>query len=1015
MKKQLILLCLALISVCGYAQQTVKGVVTSATDNYPVIGASVMVKGTSVGTVTDIDGNYVLEGVASDAVLVYSSIGYLAQEVAVAGRALIDVVLKEDTELLEEVVVIGYGTVKKSDLTSSISTVKGDEIVETVTGNAMDALQGKVNGVQVTSGGGPGSSPKVLIRGVTTVNGTNPLYVVDGMPVGDNINFLNSNDIASMEVLKDASAAAIYGTRASNGVILITTKKGRAGQTRINWNSSVGFQTVAKPSVADAAEYKEVFNARYANDGLSSIWNDEGAETNPGGTDWWDTVVNKTALVQNHSLSVSGGADKIVYNFSLGYYKNNSQFDAGYWDKINIRLNTEYTFNKYVKMGVDLAPRVESWDDTPNVFSAAMSMDPTTPVFRPESEWEDNVYNNYQRSYNNQEWNPAASVARSNSHSRDMGALLNSWLQINPVEKLTLRTQFGANAHYRRTDSFSPQFSMDPLEQNTLSNISRRSQEWLDWNWTNTVNYMDTYAEKHNLNLMAGFTAERFAWFNTQASRDNVPNNLDQMQEVNAGQQGTDRAYGETSFNTLVSFLARAMYNYDNRYYVSASLRADGSSRFPAGNKYAFFPSVSASWRVIGEEFMKNQNVFSDLKVRGGWGRVGNQNISNSATLTLLNETQYYFGDELLNGYYVSSVGNRLLKWETVEDWNVGVDMSFLNSRLGVVFEYFQKKSMDMLYRKQNILSLGYDNWNSQVWMNIGSMQARGWELGLTWRDQVGKDFSYDVALNLSSVRNRAIKFSGDGPIDLGGFNSDQIIRNEDGGLISRFYGYVADGIFQNWEEVYAHTDEHGNMIQPNAQPGDIRFVDRDHNGVLDAKDKDFIGNPYPDLMMGLNIGLHYKNFDLAANFYGTFGNDIYNITKGRYSGAGGQNVWAGTMQKAWHGEGTSYDVPRLSSNDLNLNYNRVSSFYVEDGSYFRCKLLQLGYTLPKRILGDNELRFSLSAQNLFTITNYSGMDPERPMVDGTTDGSGSAINTGIDNIAYPNPRTFLFGIDFKF
>lgn len=1015
MKKQLILLCLALISVCGYAQQTVKGVVTSATDNYPVIGASVMVKGTSVGTVTDIDGNYVLEGVASDAVLVYSSIGYLAQEEAVAGRALIDVVLKEDTELLEEVVVIGYGTVKKSDLTSSISTVKGDEIVETVTGNAMDALQGKVNGVQVTSGGGPGSSPKVLIRGVTTVNGTNPLYVVDGMPVGDNINFLNSNDIASMEVLKDASAAAIYGTRASNGVILITTKKGRAGQTRINWNSSVGFQTVAKPSVADAAEYKEVFNARYANDGLSSIWNDEGAETNPGGTDWWDTVVNKTALVQNHSLSVSGGADKIVYNFSLGYYKNNSQFDAGYWDKINIRLNTEYTFNKYVKMGVDLAPRVESWDDTPNVFSAAMSMDPTTPVFRPESEWEDNVYNNYQRSYNNQEWNPAASVARSNSHSRDMGALLNSWLQINPVEKLTLRTQFGANAHYRRTDSFSPQFSMDPLEQNTLSNISRRSQEWLDWNWTNTVNYMDTYAEKHNLNLMAGFTAERFAWFNTQASRDNVPNNLDQMQEVNAGQQGTDRAYGETSFNTLVSFLARAMYNYDNRYYVSASLRADGSSRFPAGNKYAFFPSVSASWRVIGEEFMKNQNVFSDLKVRGGWGRVGNQNISNSATLTLLNETQYYFGDELLNGYYVSSVGNRLLKWETVEDWNVGVDMSFLNSRLGVVFEYFQKKSMDMLYRKQNILSLGYDNWNSQVWMNIGSMQARGWELGLTWRDQVGKDFSYDVALNLSSVRNRAIKFSGDGPIDLGGFNSDQIIRNEDGGLISRFYGYVADGIFQNWEEVYAHTDEHGNMIQPNAQPGDIRFVDRDHNGVLDAKDKDFIGNPYPDLMMGLNIGLHYKNFDLAANFYGTFGNDIYNITKGRYSGAGGQNVWAGTMQKAWHGEGTSYDVPRLSSNDLNLNYNRVSSFYVEDGSYFRCKLLQLGYTLPKRILGDNELRFSLSAQNLFTITNYSGMDPERPMVDGTTDGSGSAINTGIDNIAYPNPRTFLFGIDFKF
>ena len=384
-------------------------------------------------------------------------------------------------------------------MTSSIATVKGDEITETVTGNAMDALQGKVNGVQVTSGGGPGATPKVLIRGVTTVNGTNPLYVVDGMPVGDNINFLNSNDIASMEVLKDASAAAIYGTRASNGVILITTKKGKTGKARINWNSSVGFQTVAKPNIAGAAEYKEVFNTRYTNDGLSSIWNDTGATTNPGGTDWWDTVVNKTALVQNHSLSVAGGSEQFVYNFSVGYYRNNSQFDVGYWDKINIRLNTEYTFNKYVKLGVDIAPRVESWDDTPNQFSAAMAMDPTTPVFRPQDQWEDNEYNNYQRSYNNQEWNPAGSIARSNAHSRELGAILNTYLQVNPIEKLTLRTQFGANAHYRRSDSFVPKFNMDPLEKQDLNEITRRNQEWFDWNWTNTATYMDTFAEKTQL------------------------------------------------------------------------------------------------------------------------------------------------------------------------------------------------------------------------------------------------------------------------------------------------------------------------------------------------------------------------------------------------------------------------------------------------------------------------------------------------------------------------------------
>ncbi|WP_296258325.1 TonB-dependent receptor [uncultured Phocaeicola sp.] len=1010
MKQLLFLCCFTLVSLCGFAQQiTVKGIVTSDADKLGLIGATVQIKGTTVGTITGLDGDYTLNNVPSDAVLVFSSIGYETQEIPVNGRTTINLVMKEATELLDEVVVIGYGAVKKSDLTSSISTVKGEEITETVTGNAMDALQGKVNGVQVASGGGPGTTPKVLIRGVTTVNGSDPLYVVDGMPISGNINFLNSNDIESMQVLKDASAAAIYGTRASNGVILITTKKGKAGQTRVNFTASVGFQTIAKPKVANAAEYKEVFLQANENIGRDPMWNDTGATTNPGGTDWWDTVVNKTALTQNYALSISGGTDKLVYNLSLGYYRTNSQFDVGYWDKLNARLNTEYTFNKYVKVGFDIAPRMESWDDTSVQFSSAMAMDPTTPVFRPESEWEDNEYNNYERSYNNQTWNPAASIARQNAHSREMGAIINTYLQINPIEKLTLRTQFGANAHFRRSDSFTPQFYMDALEQQTLSRVERDMTEWLDWNWTNTVTYIDTFAEKHNLNVMAGFTAERYAEYTSVARRDDTPSNMDVLQEVHAGTEATAWADGNTQYNTLVSFLGRVMYNYDNRYYISASLRSDGSSRFPKGNKYALFPAVSASWRITSEEFMQDQDIFSDLKLRGGWGRVGNQNISNNATLTLLDQTYYMYGNTIANGYFISSVGNNNLKWETVEDWNVGIDMSLLKSRLGVTFEYFQKKSMDMLYQKQNVHAIGYPSWNNTVWMNIGSMKATGWELGLSWRDQVGKDFSYDIGVNLSAVRNKAIKFSGDGPIYTGGFNSDQIISNEDGGLISRFYGYVADGLFQNWEEVYAHTDEHGTLIQPNAQPGDIRFKDLDHNGVLDANDKTFIGNPYPDLMMGINIGLRYKNIDFAANFYGTFGNDIFNKTKGMYSGINGQNVWAGTLDKAWHGEGTSNDIPRLTYNDVSQNYERVSSFYVEDGSYMRCKLLQIGYTLPEKWVGDSQLRLSFSAQNPFTITGYSGMDPERPALDG------SVIETGIDNTAYPSPRTFLFGIDFKF
>lgn len=1011
MKRQLIFLCCFLLtSLSLLAQQlNLSGKVISGTDKQPVIGVTIKIKGTAKGTTTDIDGNYRLTGVDRNATLVFTSVGYTTQEINVKGQTVLNVTLQEANELLDEVVVIGYGAVKKSDLTSSISTVKGDEIVKQTTGNAMDALQGKVNGLQVASGGGPGTTPKVIIRGVTTVNGSSPLYVVDGMPVGDNINYLNNNDIASMEILKDAAAAAIYGTRASNGVILITTKKGVAGKTTINFAASVGFQTLSKPSIASAEEYKATFNARYENDGKASIWNDTGATTNPGGTDWWDEVVNKTALMQNYSLNISGGSDKLLYNFSVGYFRNNSQYDVGYWDKVNVRLNTEYTFNKYVKLGVDIAPRVESWDNTPNLFGAAMAMDPTTPVFKPEDKWVDNVYNNYQRSYNNQEWNPAASLARSNGHSRDLGAMLNSWLQITPLKQLNFRTQFATNAHFRRSDGYTPQFYIDALEQSTLSDVSRQSQEWMDWNWTNTLTYMDTFREKHNFTAMAGFTAERYAWFNTYAARAAVPSDLEIMREVSAGTQN-QRANGDTSYNTLASFLGRIMYNYDNRYYVTASLRADGSSRFPEGSKYAYFPSVSVSWRIIGEEFMKDQEVFDNLKLRAGWGKVGNQNISNDATLTLLGQSDYVFGatPQRVTGTSVSTVGNNQLRWETVEDWNVGIDMSVLKSRLDFTFEYFQKKSHDMLYSKQNVLVAGYPNWNSTLWMNIGSMQATGWEMSLNWRDKVS-DFAYNVGLNLSSIRNKAIKFSGDGPIATGGFHSDQIIRNEDGGLISRFYGYVADGLFQNQTEVNAHTNEHGKAIQPNAKPGDIRFKDLNHDGVLDANDKTWIGNPYPDLMLGFNLGLNWRNIDFSANFYGTFGNDIYNKTKGYYSGENGQNVYKGTLEKAWHGEGTSYDIPRMSYTALELNYHRVSSFYVEDGSYLRCKQLQIGYTLPKAWVGGSQLRLSFSAQNPFTITGYSGMDPERPQLDG------SVIETGIDGIGYPNPRIFLFGLDLKF
>lgn len=993
---------------------TVKGTVISAADNEPLIGASVSLKGANNGAVTDIDGNYTISGVPSNATLVFSYVGFKPAEVAVNGRTTIDVSLEENTSVLDEVVVVGYGVVKRSDLTSSITTVKSDAITEVQTGNAMDALQGKVSGVQVVTAGGPGANPVVMIRGVTSVNGTAPLYVVDGVPLNtSNINFLSNNDIESMEVLKDASASAIYGTRASNGVIIITTKKGKAGKTSVDFSASVGFQHVDRPNIATSDIYEKVFKTRYSNDGRVAPWSSPYENyTADQTTDWWGKIINDVALVQNYNLGVRGGNDKYVYSFSVGYFRNNSQYDVGYWDKLNLRLNTEYNFNKYIKAGLDIAPNVEHWEDTPNLFGDAMAMDPTTPVKKPQSEWDvANPMNDYQRSYNNQTWNPVARIARWDNHNTKYEVLVNPYIQIQPIEQLTLRTQFGADVWFQRSDGYDYRFNLDPLEQSTNNSVRRNYSDALNWTWNNTITYMDTFADKHNLTVMAGFTAERYAYYWANASRQNIPGMSDLLHEVSAG-TGDQFASGNTEYTTLASFLGRVMYNYDNRYYLTASVRSDGSSRFPKGNKYGTFPSVSAAWRLSEEAFMADtKNWLNNAKVRLGWGRVGNQAISNGAYLSTINNgINYVFGQVPVRfaSAMMGAMGNANLKWETVEDIDFGLDLSFLNSRLNVTFDIYQKTSHDMLYGKQSQLIAGVPTWMGAITQNIGKMRARGWELAVNWTDQVG-DFRYDLGLQLSGVKNKGILFTGDGPILDGGGMPESITRNEDGAYISRFFGYKTDGLFQSWADVYNHTDAAGNLIQPDAQPGDIKFLDLNHDGQLTEADKRYIGNPYPDLNVGLNMNFWYKDFDFTANFYGTFGNDIFNLTRSRYSGGGGSNVFGDTLDKVWSPDNTGAEYPRLSYNDANQNYSRVSDFFVEDGSYFRCKLLTLGYTLPKSIMKDYKLRFYVSAQNVFTITKYSGWDPERALYDG------NVLAKGIDGTNYPSPRTFLFGIDFKY
>ncbi|GJM65048.1 TonB-dependent receptor [Persicobacter diffluens] len=1010
--KYIFLLLIGVIfSSTSYAQQnkSVMGQILSPSGE-PVIAVTVIEKGTTNGAFSDIEGNFKLELSAPTATLIFTMIGYTPVEQQVKQGEVINVIMEEELVQLEELVVVGYGVVKKSDLTSSITSVKGEDLKQVTAGNPVAALQGKANGVQVINSGGPRSQPTVVIRGATTVNGSSPLYVVDGVPMGTDISFINQNDIESMEILKDASAAAIYGTRGSNGVILITTKKGKEGKTQFQFVSSTGVNMLPKPDLADAHEYEKVMKARFANDGTGANWNGKEGWLPGEGTDWWDEVVKPYSFVQSHSLSFQGGKDKVRYSGSLGYYGEDSNFETGYWNRINGRFNVGMDLTSKLDLSVDFVPVVENWQNTPNALASVMKIDPTTPV-RPSSGFiDDNVYNNYARSNNNAVWNPAGIVKRGETNSTSVyRLLLNPKLTYKPIDGLVLMSQFSVNTVFNRSSNFNPEFFIDNLERNDMSSVNQSATDRIDWNWTNTATYNFNVRGKHSFSIMGGYTAEMFSTRTLNGYIEGIPNNDSNLWFLSSGTMNPDVS-GKLTNYTLMSLLGRFMYNYDHKYYLTLSTRRDGSSRFPENNKWGLFPSVSASWRVSEENFMDNLDWLTDLKVRGGWGRVGNQNIPANSFIDLMRDADYVLGGERWIGTTLAQLGNSNLIWETVEDMNFGVDVSLLNGRLNLVGDVFQKTSRDMLLKRENLLILGYPMWNGEMMMNVGSMQARGWEFSVNWQDNVGEKFSYNVGLNLSSVQTKALKLVGDKPILESDFYNDFIIRNEEGGLISRFYGYKTAGIFQDQSEVNSHTDQYGNLLQPDAQPGDIRYLDLNGDGIIDEDDKDYIGNPFPDLMVGLNIELTYGNWDFKTNFYGTFGNEIYNSTMSDLDGGTNRvNVRRGAYDQAWSGPGSTNAYPRLTEIDPNGNYRRVSDFFVEDGSYFRCRLIQIGYTFPRELLNGKELRLSVSGQNLFTLTNYSGMDPERAM------SGASVISSGVDRYGYPNPKTLLFGLNLNF
>lgn len=994
---------LSLSCLAANGQIKIQGTVVD-TNNNPLIGVNIIEKGTVNGVITDIDGTYTMNVAGENAEIIFSYISYKTLTVKVGKRTVLNVTLTEDTETLEEVVVVGFGAVKKSDLTGSISSVKGSEVRSMNVSNATQSLQGKVAGVQIIGAGNPGGQPKVLIRGFSTINlSTEPLYVVDGVPMSGGINFLNPNEIESMEILKDASASAIYGSRASNGVIMITTRKGVEGKPAFYLDVNYGVQEMKNPyKMADAVEYAEILNKAAENAGYPKEF-DNPTDYAGKTTDWWGAGIRKYSPQINASLGVQGGTEKNKYAVSLNYYSQDSFYDKGGYKRFTARFTNDYIFNKIVSAGFMLNPRYESWGN-PSNWADFDRVDPITPIYKPAEELtgEENEYSIYARSPS-YVWNPVATVKRWKESNRSYALSSAAYLQIKPIKDLVFRTQFSIELDARRTDKFSPDFVIDPAHEFQTNNKVERSQPmYRNWSLQTTLTYLKTFKEKHNISLMAGNTLEEWNGTSLWGSQEKIPNNSDNLQELDAGTLNPKT--GGTSYtNSVLSYLGRITYNYDNKYYLTATYRVDGSSKFMKNNKWASFPSASLAWRVSGEPFMeKTTDIINDLKLRIGWGRVGNQNLPASVYMSKLGQNYYVFGDNTVNTTYPGAMKNEDVRWETVEDVNAGIDFSLFKGKFTGSLEYYVKNTKDMLFQKTYPSYSGYPN-DAKIWTNVGSMRTKGFEVSLGYNDNRG-DFQWGANFTLTTFSVEMSELTGDKEPLYGNGEKTMTIEGEEPAF---FYGYKADGIFQNKTELNRHTNNKGEFLQPYAREGDIRFVDVNGDGVLNADDRTKIGSPWADVTMGLSLNLGYKNFDLVANFYASIGNDLVNQNKNELNNAVGKtNKLSGLLNDAWHGEGTSYDIPRLATTDDNQNYSKFSSFYIEDGSFLRLKNLQLGYTF-KKVPGLTKLRLYVSAQNLFTLTGYKGVEPE---VSGD-----DVLNFGFGGWNYPVLRTYTAGVNITF
>jgi len=996
----LLALC-TLFSVVLPAQQrrTVTGVITD-TSGEAIIGATILVKGTTQGTVSDIDGAFTLE-VTDDAVVAISYIGYIPQEILVLGKSNLAVVLQEDRQMLDEVVVVGYGVMRKRDLTGSVASVSGETLRNKPLASVGEALQGRAAGVQVISSGKPGDNVSFRIRGISTINNSEPLLVIDGVPTDLGINAINMEDVETVDVLKDASATAIYGSRGANGVILITTRKGKSGDGTISFSANWGVQRATNmPQMLNASQFASLHNEMIANYNLSvspssqltqrpdfadpTSWNES--------TDWLGLLFDQ-AWMKNYTLSYSGGNDKGSYYVSGGVLDQDGIVLNTSYRRYTVQFNSESKVRPWINFGHNFTLSHDVKQQGSYDIRSTMASLPTPPLYDAERNWSGPGQPAYQ--YGDLR-NPIGTATLSSSRTNGYNVLGNIYGELKPTDKLTFKSLGGIDIKLWDNRAFSPKYDWKPIPQ-PQSSLSESSNKSITYLWDNTLTYIDTFADKHHLNAMIGSSAQNNVYNYMSASVQEFLS--DANNQLNNGL--VDPTVGGSRNDwAVLSLIGRVNYNYDNKYMVTATMRRDGSSRFSEANRWGTFPSFSAAWRLSEESFFTPSHWVSDIKLRLGYGATGNQGgIDNYAYFTRLKTGQYVFNGTPVSTLYPLVMPNSDVRWESVKQFNAGADLALLDQRLHLTLDAYLKNTSDMLVPMSVPITTGY----SDIYVpsiNAGQVQNKGVELTLSSRNIDGA-LVWDTDLNLSYNRNKVMKMNDGIALFTGGdINMTKVQVSAEGKPVNAFYGYVTNGIFQTQEEV----DNYAVQVSGGTAPGDIRFLDLDNNGVINADDRTYIGNPFPEWSFSMNNSLTYGNFDLQIFLQGIAGNDIYNANRiWQESMSIPQNQISKVLDR-WRGEGTSNSMPRAVYSDPNMNV-RHSDRFIEDGSYLRLKNLTLGYTLPTDLSRKAYLsnaRLYLSAQNLFTLTRYSGFDPEV--------GAG-----GVDLGTYPVTRTVSLGLNIQF